>query len=180
MLRHALVAAISVPLAISHATAQDAGDVIVKDQAGSEVRGDWVLGARVTSPDGASIGSIEDLVLDQGDGSVTAAVVSVGGFLGFGGKQIAVDWSELDINHDGNEITLDITRDDAEQAPEYSFRDRETPPAPDPATATGGTDTGTGGTGTGTGGTGGTGMGTGGTGGMGTGTGGAGGTTQGQ
>mgnify|MGYP006281836845 CR=1 FL=1 len=40
MLRHALVAAIAVPLATSHATAQDTGDVIVEDQAGSEVRGD--------------------------------------------------------------------------------------------------------------------------------------------
>jgi len=173
MFRYALAAALVAPLALSHATAQDASDVIVEDQAGSEVRGDWVLGARVTSPEGESIGSIEDLILDQQDGSVNAAVVSVGGFLGFGGKQIAVDWSELDINYDGNEITLDITRDEAEQAPEYSFRDRESPPAPEPAT-------GTGGTGTGTGGTGGTGMGTGGTGGMGTGTGGAGGTTQGQ
>jgi sporulation protein YlmC with PRC-barrel domain len=64
------------------------------------VRGDWVLGARVTSLDGESIGSIEDLILDQEDGSVNAAVVSVGGFLGFGGKQIAVDWSELNINYD--------------------------------------------------------------------------------
>ena len=104
---------------------------------------------------------------------MNAAIVSVGGFLGFGGKQITVDWSELDINYDGNEITLEITRDGAEQAPEYSFRGRESPPAPERATGTGGTETGTGGTG-------GTGTGTGGTGGMGTGTGGAGGTTQGQ
>lgn len=163
MLRYVIIAAIAGPLATSHATAQETGDVIVEDQAGSEVRGDWVLGARVTSPEGESIGSIEDLILDQEDGSVNAAVVSVGGFLGFGAKQIAVEWSELDINYDGNEITLDITRDEAEQAPEYSFRDRESPPAPEPATGTGDT-----------------GMGTGGTGGMGTGTGGAGGTTQGQ
>ena len=163
MFRYALAAAIVAPLAITHATAQDTDDVIVEDQAGSEVRGDWVLGARVTSPEGESIGSIEDLILDQDDGSVNAAVVSVGGFLGFGAKEIAVEWSELDIDYDGNEIALDITRDEAEEAPEYSFRDRESPPAPEPATGTGDT-----------------GMGTGGTGGMGTGTDGAGGTTQGQ
>ena len=117
-----------------------------------------MLGARVTSPDGASIRAIEDLILDQKDGFVTTTVVPVGGFLGFGGKRIAVDWSELHINCDGDEITLDIARDDAEQAPAYSFRNRETPPAPAPATGTGGT---------GTGGTGGTGMGTAGSAGMG-------------
>lgn len=151
MYRYALIAALAAPLASPHAVAQESGDVIVEDQAGSEVRGDWVLGARVKSPDGGPIGSIEDLILDQEEGSVTAAVVSVGGFLGFGARQIAVDWSELEINYDGNEVTLDITRDEADEAPEYSFRDRERPPAPQPETGTGGTGTGMG---TGTGGTG--------------------------
>ena len=55
MLRHVIIAAIACPLAVSHATAQNAGDVIVEGQAGSEVRGDWVLGTRVTSPEGESI-----------------------------------------------------------------------------------------------------------------------------
>lgn len=146
MLRSTLIVAIAAPLMIQMANAQSADDVIVEDQASTEVRGDWVLGARVTTPGGEAIGSIEDLILDHEDGAVNAAIVSVGGFLGFGGKEIAVEWSELDINYDGNEITLDITRDEAEEAPEYVFRERRSPPVQMPETGTG-TGMGTGGVG---------------------------------
>lgn len=163
MFGRTFAAIVAVPLVMQPAFAQEAQEVIVQSQGGSEVRADWVLGGRVTTPDGEMIGSIEDLILDEEDGSVNAAVVSVGGFLGFGAKEIAVDWSELDMNYDANEITLGITREEAEAAPAYNFRDRETAPAPQPQTGTGmdtgGAGMGTGGTGTGMGTTGGTGSG---------------------
>lgn len=126
-----------------------AQDVVVQEQAPSELRGDWILGGRVTSMENENIGSIEDLVIDEEDGRVSAAVVSVGGFLGFGGKQIAVDWSELEIDWDANKIQLDLTREEAE---EYVYRQRQYEPAPEGDMGTGtGTGTGTGnGTGTGT------------------------------
>lgn len=149
MLKQLAIAAIAAPLAVQPVHGQEADEVIVESQAGSEVRGDWVLGARVTTPDGEVIGSIEDLILDEEDGSVNAAVVSVGGFLGIGAKEIAVDWSELDLNYDGNEITLGITREEAEAAPEYAFRDRVYPPPPAPEAGTGMGATGTGATGMG-------------------------------
>ena len=159
MLRSTLIAALATPLIMQGAVAQEAedeagqdtGEVIVAEQEGSEVRGDWVLGSRVYTPDGVTIGSIEDLIIDQEDGSVNAAVISVGGFLGFGAKQIAVDWSELQLDYDGNEVTLGITREEAEEAPEYAFRPQEEPPAPemDTGTGTGTVGTGTGGTGMG-------------------------------
>lgn len=151
MFRHLAIAALATPLVIGPVFAQSAEDVVVESQEPSEVRGDWVLGARVYTPDGELIGSIEDLILDSEEGSVTAAVVSVGGFLGIGAKEIAVDWSELEINYDANDIQLGITREEAEAAPEYNFRARESLPVPDTGTGTGGTlGTGTG-TGTGTG-----------------------------
>jgi sporulation protein YlmC with PRC-barrel domain len=151
MLERLVIAAIVAPLIIQPAHGQSAEDVIVESQGGSEVRGDWVLGARVTTPEGVLIGSIEDLILDEEDGSVNAAIVSVGGFLGFGGKEIAVDWSELQMDYDANEVTLGITREEAEAAPEYTFRDRvyPPPPPPEPATGTGATGQGTGTTGMG-------------------------------
>ena len=134
MLRTTLIAAIASPLLIQGAFAQEADDVIVQNQEMTEVRGDWVLGSRVYTPEGETIGSIEDLIIEQEDGSVHAAIISVGGFLGFGAKQIAVDWSELQIDYDGNAVTLNITREEAEEAPEYAFRSQEDPPAPEPAT----------------------------------------------
>lgn len=137
--------AIAAGLTLAPALAQEA---IVGEQGASDLRGDWVLGSRITSTQGESIGSIEDLIIDQEEGTITAAIVSVGGFLGFGAKQIAVDWSELEINWDANEIQLELTREEAEEAPEYVYRNREYELAPaSPETGTGmGTGMGTGGT----------------------------------
>lgn len=114
-------------------------DVVVEEQSSDEVRGDWIGGATITSPEDEVIGKVVDLIIDTADGAVTAAIVSVGGFLGIGAKQIAVDWNELEINYDGQEITLAITREEAENAPEYAFRDRQNLPPPPPVDATGGT-----------------------------------------
>jgi len=124
-----------------------AQDVLRNNQDSSEMRGSWIIGAGVTSTAGEDVGSIDDILLDEEDGSVTAAILSVGGFLGFGSKNIAVDWNELNLDYDGNEVTIDLTREEAEEAPDFNFREREFPPPPEPATGTGtgGTDTGTGG-----------------------------------
>jgi hypothetical protein len=103
---------------------------VVTDQAPTELRGDWIIGTNVVSMQDETIGSIQDLIIDEEEGRITAAVLGVGGFLGFGAKNIAVDWNELQINHDGQEITLDLTREEADAAPEYAFRDRAEAPAP--------------------------------------------------
>jgi len=110
-------------------------EVLRQTQDADELRTDWVIGAPVVTPEGDSVGSIEGLLVDETDGSVTAAVVSVGGFLGFGAKQIAVEWDELDIQHDGYEVVLPITVESAEEAPEFAFRDRAEPPPPPGAEA---------------------------------------------
>lgn len=133
--------AIATSLAATPVLAQD---VLVEEQTSSELRGDWVLGARVTSTQDEAIGSIEDLIISEEDGNIIAAVVSVGGFLGIGAKQIAVDWPELEMNWDANEVRLELSREEAEEADEYQYRNREYEPAPE-ATGTGtGMDTGTG------------------------------------
>ncbi len=117
-------------------------EILRNSQDMNELRTDWVIGAPVVTPEGDRVGSIDGLLLDETDGQVTAAVVSVGGFLGFGAKQIAVDWNELDIRYDGFEVVLPITTDRADEAPEFAFRDRAEPPPPPgagaPAGGTGG------------------------------------------
>jgi|GEM_PF-1186103 len=119
------------PLALAQTAVED---VIVSEQGGSELRSDWILGANIVTPASEQIGQIQDIIIDEEDGSVNAVIVSVGGFLGFGSKAIAVDWSELEISYDANVVELDITREDAEEAEEYAYRDREMEPLPDTAT----------------------------------------------
>lgn len=124
------------------AAAASAADKVEVQQAANEWRVDWITGTNVTSPDGENIGSISDLIVDGDTGEMKAAIVGVGGFLGIGQKQIALPWTDLTVNSDAQEITSSLTRDEADAAPEYVFRDQEaaagdmmTDPAADPAMA---------------------------------------------
>jgi len=96
----------------------------------TEVLVSWLVGTAVLSPEGGSIGRVVDLLLDPSDGSVTAAVIEVGGFLGYGAKRIAVRWPALDLSYDGSEIRLDLSRRGAEEAPAFVFRERRLRPSP--------------------------------------------------
>lgn len=146
-MRWKIVTASALAMMVGTAAAQD---LIRESQDSNELRGSWVIGATVTSPDDETVGTIDDILLDQEDGRVTGAVLQVGGFLGIGGKQIAVEWQELEFAFDANEVQIDLTREEAEQASAFDFRERNFPPPPEPTTGTG-TGMGTG-TGTGTGG----------------------------
>ncbi len=109
-------------------------DKIAREQAANELRVDWVTGANVTSPDGTAVGQVRDIIVDAQSGQMIAAIIGVGGFLGIGEKQIAVPWDQLTINYDAQEITTELTQDEAKAAPDYVFRKREAaPPVPAPA-----------------------------------------------
>ncbi|WP_207102172.1 PRC-barrel domain-containing protein [Paracoccus shandongensis] len=108
---------------------------VEQQQAENELRIDWITDATVNSPDGNAIGEINDVIVDAEAGTMKAAVIGVGGFLGIGEKQIAVPWDQLTINYDAQQITSDLTQEEAEAAPEYVFREQEQ--APDAAGATG-------------------------------------------
>lgn len=108
---------------------------VEQQQAENELRIDWITDATVNSPDGNAIGEINDVIVDAEAGTMKAAVIGVGGFLGIGEKQIAVPWDQLTINYDAQQITSDLTQEEAEAAPEYVFREQEA--APDAAGGTG-------------------------------------------
>lgn len=123
------------------AAAESAAGKVEVEQAANEWRVDWITGTTVNAPDGTSIGSINDVIINGETGEMKAVIVGVGGFLGIGEKQIALPWADLTINSDAQEITADLTREEADAAPEYVFRDRDTgagmmtDPAGDPAMA---------------------------------------------
>ncbi|MEZ5840779.1 MAG: PRC-barrel domain-containing protein [Hyphomicrobiales bacterium] len=73
-----------------------------------------------TSSDAEAIGDINDVVLSS-NGTAEAVVVGVGGFLGIGEKDVAVDFDKLTwVNRDGDKwIVLDASREDLEKAPAY-------------------------------------------------------------
>jgi hypothetical protein len=69
-------------------------------------------------PESDNIGEINDLVVNE-DGSITHAIVGVGGFLGIGEKDVAVPFDELKVVEKDGEIRLiyAATREQLEEAP---------------------------------------------------------------
>jgi hypothetical protein len=85
----------------------------------SEAHG--VLGREVRSPADEDMGRIVDVIVDR-VGTVRAAVIDFGGFLGVGSRKIVVDWSALHFGRvasKSDSTTLDLTKEQVMAAPEY-------------------------------------------------------------
>jgi PRC-barrel domain protein len=80
-----------------------------------------ILGRDVRSSAGENMGRIVDVIVDR-SGTVRAAVIDFGGFLGVGSRKIVVDWAALHFGQVTNKkesITLELTLEQVKAAPEY-------------------------------------------------------------
>ncbi|MBL3556633.1 MULTISPECIES: PRC-barrel domain-containing protein [Marinobacter] len=79
-----------------------------------------LIGTDLKTSGDESVGEIGDLIIDQ-NGQVVAVVVSVGGFLGMGEKHVAINWDDVQMSSspDGQDLRVDITREELESAPGY-------------------------------------------------------------
>ena len=80
-----------------------------------------VLGRDVRSPTNEDMGHIVDVIVDH-SGTVRAAVIDFGGFLGVGSRKIVVDWNALHfggVNDKDDSTTLELTKAQVAAAPEY-------------------------------------------------------------
>ncbi|MCC5855265.1 MAG: PRC-barrel domain-containing protein [Idiomarina sp.] len=82
-----------------------------------------LIGTKVRTRSNEDIGSVDDLILDE-HGKVVAIIVSVGGFLGVGQKDVAIGWGNLTRSGtaDKPELRVDVSRADLNSAPEFSKR----------------------------------------------------------
>jgi len=65
------------------------------DRTSTLITADKVQGAPVYNAAGESLGSIDDIVIDRKTGNVAYAVMSFGGFLGFGTRYYPLPWLTL-------------------------------------------------------------------------------------
>jgi hypothetical protein len=80
-----------------------------------------ILGRDVRDAANEDMGRVVDVIVDR-DGSVRAAVVDFGGFLGVGSRKIVVDWKALrfgGVASKKDSITLELTKAQVAAAPEY-------------------------------------------------------------
>ena len=90
--------------------------------AGASIAGgftaDQLIGADVLNASGDSVGEIEDLVVDTNN-QVSKAIVGVGGFLGMGTKNVAVDLAELKQGTDQKGFVTNMTKEELKTLPEF-------------------------------------------------------------
>lgn len=77
-------------------------------------RASELIGANVVNAKNETVGEINDLMIDDADGNVRYAALSVGGFLGMGAKLFAVPISALTITTDADgqmHVELPVTKE---------------------------------------------------------------------
>jgi sporulation protein YlmC with PRC-barrel domain len=90
----------------------------------ADMRTSKLIGSSVYNLNDESIGEIEDIMIDNGK-NVRAVVIGVGGFLGVGERNVAVEPGSLTIaeQSDGTiKIVANTNKDDLAKAPEVKDR----------------------------------------------------------
>jgi hypothetical protein len=93
-----------------------------------------LIGSKVRNANKESIGKVDEIYLDK-DAKATVVVISVGGFLGVGSKDVGVKWSDLNFANEDNSlvITTSLTKDALTALPDYTKTDRRKPAPPETA-----------------------------------------------
>jgi sporulation protein YlmC with PRC-barrel domain len=111
------------------ATTAPAGDMKFYTHQPNEMRASKLLGTKVRNNANETIGDINELIVDK-DGKLAAVVVGVGGFLGMGEREVALDFKSLNIKYDPNAmteagattITVNATKDSLKNAPAWTWK----------------------------------------------------------
>lgn len=120
--------------AAPEATATTAPDVKAKQNPPKPVEGQIVLqdkgtllasaiiGSSVYSPDDKSVGEVNDLIVKP-TGEIEAIIVGVGGFIGFGEKNVAIAINRFTMEPSedlrSTKLVLNATKEDLEAAPSF-------------------------------------------------------------
>ena len=101
------------------------GQITMQDQ--DTILADDLLGAAVYNGADEKVGDINDLIISL-SGEVEGVVIGVGGFLGMGEKDVAVEMASLDVVRDdagAPRLVTSATKADLESAPEFVTADEQ-------------------------------------------------------
>lgn len=99
------VALMALPALAQPAAAQATGDNFVKEQAINQWRASKLVGVSVMGPNQEKIGKIADVLVDH-DGAAQVVVISVGGFLGMGAKNVGVPFKTMQWRTEGRTVAI--------------------------------------------------------------------------
>lgn len=110
---------------MDQAAAPAAAGGYLTEQAEGQISANTYIGQSVYNAADESIGEINDVIFTQ-DGSVEAAVIGVGGFLGIGEKNVAVPLDTITVSQvpDSSDLKLTTqeTADTLKAAPEFKTK----------------------------------------------------------
>lgn len=115
--------------------ATDADDLTATQQAAvpqgafGQMTADELIGSRVVNQSGEKVGELTDIVINQQDQAVIG-VISVGGFLGLGEKQVAVPFEQLQPGEDETVLMSTATEDELKEMPAYEENEEGFEPFP--------------------------------------------------
>ncbi|MEK9969130.1 MAG: PRC-barrel domain-containing protein [Ferrovibrio sp.] len=88
----------------------------------SSVQAKDLLGADIKSASNETIGEVDGVYIGN-DGQVSKVIVGVGGFLGLGERNVAVNWDSLTVTDGGDTVRTTLTKDQLKAMPEYRYAD---------------------------------------------------------
>lgn len=81
-----------------------------------------LLGRTVIGADGKELGEVEDVILNASSGDAEKLVISSGGFMGLGEKNVAVDISDADMLAGNNHVQVrNLTTAQLDQMAEFEY-----------------------------------------------------------
>ena len=81
-----------------------------------------LLGSNVINDKNEKIGTIDDLIADKDKKQLQFAVLQVGGFLGVGGRLVAVPYDSLVIDDKGQKVTLPgASKDELKKLSQFNY-----------------------------------------------------------
>ena len=83
-------------------------------------RASKVVGAAVYNAENQQIGTVDDLILNH-ENQVSLAVISVGGFLGVGGKLVALPYGKIERADNNKIILADGSKDALAKLPSFTY-----------------------------------------------------------
>jgi sporulation protein YlmC with PRC-barrel domain len=81
-----------------------------------------VIGMTVRNPEGQDLARVDDIVVDS-HGKAVFAVLTHGGFMGMGGKMVAVPFEAVSFDKTDRHLVLDATREKLDAAPAFRMSD---------------------------------------------------------
>lgn len=80
-----------------------------------------LIGTNIKNGAGDTIDEVKSVVVSS-TGKISDVIVSVGGLLGVGDREVALSWNDLTVMDEGKKVTSNMTKDQLKALPEYKYK----------------------------------------------------------